>query len=134
MVGEYEQKWQAVLDALRASASTLGLDAAAIRRGEFGRKPSASPPYLLVYVEPEAAIASAGGDILDLRYRLIVFSVEADADQARAITAAWDRAIQAYQIIQQGCLGGALTDGTPPLRVDFVSGNLAVVVLEMEVW
>ena len=134
MVGEYEQKWQAVLDALRASASTLGLQPEAIRRGEFGRKPSASPPYLLVYVEPEASIASAGGDILDLRYRLIVFSVEADADQAKAITTAWDRAVKAYDVLRASGLAVALADGTPPLRVDFVSGNLAVVVLEMEVW
>src|SRR5690554_6802470 len=100
MVGEYESKWQAIVDALQSSASTLGLDAAAIRRGEFGRKPSASPPYLLVYVEPEAAIASAGGDILDLRYRLIIFSVEADADQAKAITTAWDRAVKAYDVLR----------------------------------
>ena len=134
MVGEYEQKWQAVLDALQSNATTLGLPAEAVRRGEFGRKPAASPPYLLVYVEPEASIATAGGEILDLHYRLIIFSVEADAEQAKAITAAWDRAVRAYQIILQNSLGGALTDGTPPLRVDFVSGNLAVVVLEMEAW
>jgi len=134
MVGEYEQKWQAVLDALRASASTLGLQPEAIRRGEFGRKPSASPPYLLVYLEPEASVASAGGDILDLRYRLIVFSVEADADQAKAITTAWDRAVKAYEVLRNQHLAIIPPDGTPPLRVDFVSGNLAVVVLEMEAW
>ncbi|GIV82219.1 MAG: hypothetical protein KatS3mg051_1573 [Anaerolineae bacterium] len=135
VTGEYATAWDALVARLQAATSELGVPPERIVRGEFGKQPSLEAPYVLVYLEPEAAVTTSAGGVLDVTYRLRVFVVVSREEQAQAITEAWDLGVRVYDALTAGSAPRLIVpEGEPPILIDYVAGSVAVVVVQLDVF
>uniref|UniRef100_A0A7V2AZT3 DUF3168 domain-containing protein n=1 Tax=Rhodothermus marinus TaxID=29549 RepID=A0A7V2AZT3_RHOMR len=103
--GSYKALWDQVIQVLRNDAATIGLDAARIVAGEFGKNPPMRPPYALVFLEATTSPLDARGVPIDDDYLLTCFFVaEARPTQQEAIAKAYDMARQALEVLAASTL------------------------------